>query len=100
MVRQSENSTKLEIFTKSATPGRQIACHIEDSRQVGGVQSVLRVISYLKRYPLLGGAQFLCAAVMAASVIIFPLTTRHILGVVIPEKDYDVFVFWVLLALA
>ena len=63
------------------------------------MQSVLRVISYLKRYPLLGGAQFLCAAIMAGSVIIFPLTTRHIIGEVIPNKDYDVFLPWVLLAL-
>ncbi|MDA7888675.1 ABC transporter ATP-binding protein/permease [Akkermansiaceae bacterium] len=48
---------------------------------------------------MLGGAQFLCAAIMAGSVIIFPLVTRHIIGEVIPNRDYDVFIPWVFLAL-
>ena len=36
------------------------------------MNSVLRVFSYLKRYPGLAAAQLLCASVMAGSVIIFP----------------------------
>ncbi len=63
------------------------------------MKSVLRVLSYLSRYPLLGGAQFLCASIMAASVIVFPLVTRHISGTIIPEKRFDEFVPWVLLGL-
>lgn len=63
------------------------------------MKSVLRVLTYLKRYPLLGGAQFLCAAIMAGSVVIFPLVTRHITGTIIPEKDYAAFIPWVLLGL-
>ena len=48
---------------------------------------------------MLGGAQFLCAAIMAGSVIIFPLVTRHITGEIIPNKQFDLFMPWVLLGL-
>jgi len=64
------------------------------------VSSVLRVISYLKRYPVLGGFQFLCASLMAVSVIVFPLVTKHITGDIIPNGRIDVFLPWVLLGLA
>ncbi len=63
------------------------------------MSSVLRVLAYLKRYPLLGGSQFLCAAIMAGSVIIFPLVTKHITGDIIPNKRTEVFLPWVLLGL-
>lgn len=63
------------------------------------MKSVLRVLAYLKRYPLLGGTQFLCAAIMAVSVIVFPLVTRHVTGTIIPSKDFAAFVPWVLLGL-
>lgn len=36
---------------------------------------------------------------MAGSVIIFPLVTKHITGVIIPEKKFDIFLPWVLLGL-
>ena len=36
---------------------------------------------------------------MAISVIIFPLVTRHIIGTIIPERQYAAFVPWVLLGL-
>ncbi|MBR9761514.1 ABC transporter ATP-binding protein [bacterium] len=48
---------------------------------------------------MLGGAQFLCAAIMAGSVIIFPLVTRHITGEIIPNKQFDLFMPWVFLGL-
>ena len=63
------------------------------------MSSVLRVIGYLKRYPLLGGSQFLCASIMAASVIVFPLVTKHITGDIIPNRQFDVFLPWVLIGL-
>ncbi|YCM43792.1 ABC transporter ATP-binding protein [Verrucomicrobiaceae bacterium 227] len=63
------------------------------------MKSVLRVLTYLKRYPVLGGSQFLCASIMAVSVVIFPLVTRHITGTIIPEKQFSSFVPWVLLGL-
>ena len=36
------------------------------------MNSVLRVFSYLKRYPGLAAAQLFCASIMALSVIVFP----------------------------
>lgn len=36
---------------------------------------------------------------MAGSVIVFPLVTKHITGVIIPEQKFDIFVPWVLLGL-
>jgi ABC-type multidrug transport system fused ATPase/permease subunit len=78
---------------------RLIACILSGRRQVPGVSSVLRVIGYLKRYPWLGSAQFLCAAIMAGSVIVFPLITKHVLNEVIPNRQLEAFVPWVLLAL-
>ncbi|MDB2674150.1 ABC transporter ATP-binding protein/permease, partial [Akkermansiaceae bacterium] len=63
------------------------------------MSSVLRVIGYLKRYPLLGGSQFLCASIMAGSVIVFPLVTKHITGDIIPNERFDAFIPWVLLGL-
>lgn len=63
------------------------------------MSSVLRVLAYLKRYPLLGGSQFLCAAIMAGSVIVFPLVTKHITGEIIPNKEKEAFLPWVLLGL-
>ena len=63
------------------------------------MQSVLRVFGYLRRYPLLGGAQLLCAVLMAGSVIIFPLVTRHVTGEIIENKRVAEFLPWVLLAL-
>ncbi|MEN8775050.1 MAG: ABC transporter ATP-binding protein [Akkermansiaceae bacterium] len=63
------------------------------------MSSVLRVIGYLKRYPLLGGSQFLCASVMAGSVIIFPSIAEHILDVIIPSGNEDGdFYTWIALA--
>lgn len=63
------------------------------------MSSVLRVLQYLRKYPLLGGTQFLCAAIMAGSVIVFPLVTKHIISDIIPQKRIDVFIPWILFAL-
>jgi ATP-binding cassette subfamily B protein len=65
------------------------------------VSSVLRVLAYLKRYPLLGGSQFLCAAIMAGSVIVFPLIAGHIYDVVIPSGNANGdFYMWIAIALS
>ena len=42
------------------------------------MKTILRVISYLRRYPLLGSAQLICATLMALSVIVFPSVTAHV----------------------
>jgi len=64
------------------------------------MHSVLRVFSYLRRYPLLAGAQFVCATVMAVSVIFFPSVTRIVINEILPDparqKELG---FWVLLGL-
>ena len=75
-------------------------CAGQWSSHVAAVKSVLRVISYLKRYPKLGGAQFFCATVMACSVIIFPEITGLIVDDIIPNSErHGEFLTWVLLAL-
>lgn len=51
--------------------------------------TVLRVLSYLKRYPLLATAQLLCAVLMTLLVIVFPTVTKWITGEVIPQRDFD-----------
>lgn len=98
-IRQSENSPKNELFERTLCLLHSIACICGGRRQFAGVSSVLRVIGYLKRYPLLGGSQFLCASIMAGSVIVFPLVTKHITGDIIPNERFDAFIPWVLLGL-
>ena len=51
--------------------------------------TVLRVLSYLKRYPLLASSQLLCAVLMTLLVIVFPTVTKWITGEVIPQRDFD-----------
>ena len=64
------------------------------------MHSVLRVFSYLRRYPLLAGAQFVCATVMAVSVIFFPSVTRVVINDILPDPARQMELgFWVLLGL-
>ena len=64
------------------------------------MNSVLRVVAYLKRYPLLGGAQLFCATLMALSVVVFPSVTGHVVDEIIPNPDrHGEFGLWVGLAL-
>ena len=63
------------------------------------MSSVLRVIGYLKRYPVLGGSQFFCATLMALSVIIFPSVAGFVIDEIIPDPARHVeFSFWVIIA--
>lgn len=64
------------------------------------MNSVLRVFSYLRRYPGLATAQFFCATLMAISVIFFPSITRHVINEVLPNPSrHGDLVPWVLAAL-
>ena len=64
------------------------------------MQSVLRVFGYLRRYPVLGGAQLACAVFMALSVVIFPAVAEIILDEVIPNPArHGQLIFWVLVGL-
>lgn len=99
-IRQSENSPKNELFDETSLVFDSITCICGGSRQFADVSSVLRVISYLKRYPLLGGSQFVCASIMAASVVIFPSIAEQIMDTVIPSGNANGdFYFWIALAL-
>lgn len=65
------------------------------------MKSILRVFSYLKRYPLLGALQFLCAVGMTAAVFVFPNATRHVIDAIIPDPArHGEFGFWIGLAVA
>lgn len=64
------------------------------------MNSVLRVFSYLKQYPLLAGAQLFCASLMAASVVIFPSVVGHVTGEILPNpNEHHKLLGWVMLGL-
>lgn len=64
------------------------------------MNSVLRVFSYLKHYPLLAGAQLLCASLMAGSVVIFPSVVGQVTGKILPDPArHDQLLTWVLVGL-
>ena len=64
------------------------------------MNSVLRVFSYLKRYPGLAAAQLLCASIMAGSVIIFPSITIFVIDEILPNPArHSELLKWVLLGL-
>ncbi|MCB1076722.1 MAG: ABC transporter ATP-binding protein [Verrucomicrobiae bacterium] len=53
------------------------------------MKTVLRVFSYLRRYPFLASAQLTCALLMTVLVIVFPEVTRIITGEVIPNREVE-----------
>jgi len=53
------------------------------------LKTILRVFSYLRRYPLLGAAQIFCAITGTLMVIVFPSITREVMDVVVPHKQWD-----------
>lgn len=64
------------------------------------MNSVLRVFAYLRRYPGLATGQFICATLMAVSVIFFPSITGFVIDDIIPDKErHNELMFWVLLGL-
>lgn len=64
------------------------------------MNSVLRVFSYLRRYPGLAVTQFVCATLMAVSVIFFPSVVRIVLNDILPDPDrHPELAMWVLLGL-
>ena len=64
------------------------------------MKTILRVVGYLGRYPLLGSAQLLCATLMALSVIVFPYVTGYAVDKIIPFPErHDQFALWVLIGL-
>lgn len=53
------------------------------------MKTILRVLSYLRRYPMLGAAQIFCAITGTLMVIVFPHITREVLDVVVPGKQWE-----------
>ncbi|MDP6858949.1 MAG: ABC transporter ATP-binding protein [Verrucomicrobiales bacterium] len=62
------------------------------------MKTILRVFSYLKRYPKLGSLQLICAIVGTLLAIVFPNVARLVLDVAVPEKSADLLVKYTLLA--
>ena len=64
------------------------------------MKTILRVISYLRRYPLLGSAQLACATLMALSVVVFPSITGYVVDEILPEPGrHHELLLWVFLGL-
>ena len=64
------------------------------------MKTILRVISYLRRYPLLGSAQLVCATLMALSVVVFPSITGYVVDEILPEPGrHHELLLWVFLGL-
>ncbi len=59
---------------------------------------LLRVFSYLRKYPVLAGLQLFCALAMTAALVVFPEITKYITNVVVPQKNASALLPWVLLA--
>ena len=53
------------------------------------MSTVFRVVTYLKRYPVLAISQLTCAVLMTVLVIVFPEVTKAVTGEVIPQRDFD-----------
>jgi len=53
------------------------------------LKTIVRVFSYLRRYPWLGSAQIACAIIGTLMVIVFPHITREVMDVVVPGKQWD-----------
>ena len=64
------------------------------------MKTILRVISYLRRYPLLGSAQLVCATLMAVCVVVFPSITGYVVDEILPEPGrHHELLLWVFLGL-
>lgn len=64
------------------------------------MRSIIRVFSYLQRYPVMALAQLLCAVGMTLAVFVFPNATGHVIDKVIPDPSrHHEFLFWTLVAL-
>ncbi len=53
------------------------------------MRTILRVFSYVRRYPFMAAAQLVCAVLGTLMVIVFPRLTREIMDVVIPKGQMD-----------
>ena len=65
------------------------------------MKSILRVFSYLRRYPKLASLQLFCALGMTAALFAFPTITGYSVDKILPNPArHGEFIFWVMIALA
>ena len=70
------------------------------SHRSGGMKSIFRVFSYLRRSPGLAVAQLVCAVGMTLAVFVFPNATGHVIDKIIPDpRRHHEFGFWIVIAL-
>jgi ATP-binding cassette subfamily B protein/subfamily B ATP-binding cassette protein MsbA len=62
------------------------------------LKTILRVFSYLKRYPKLGSLQLICAIVGTLLAIVFPNIARLVLDKAVPEQRSDLLLSYTILA--
>lgn len=63
------------------------------------MKPLLRVFSYLRKYPMLATLQLFFALTVPIALVIFPVITKHVTNVIVPNRDYEGLWPWVLLAL-
>ncbi|MBC7979253.1 MAG: ABC transporter ATP-binding protein [Armatimonadetes bacterium] len=64
------------------------------------MKSIIRVFSYLRRYPKLAVLQLVCALGMTAALFVFPSITRYSVDQILPNPArHGEFMFWVMIAL-
>ncbi|MBG7608288.1 MAG: ABC transporter ATP-binding protein [Verrucomicrobia bacterium] len=64
------------------------------------MKSILRVFSYLKRYPKLASLQLLCAIGMTAALFVFPTITGYSVDNILKDPSrHKEFLYWVIMAL-
>ncbi len=63
------------------------------------MRTIIRVFSYVRRYPWMAVAQLTCAILGTLMILVFPSVTREIMDVVIPKGQMDRLAGLILLAL-
>lgn len=53
------------------------------------MHTILRVFSYLRRYPAMATAQLLCAVLGTLMVVVLPGVTREVFNVIVPNQQWE-----------
>ena len=65
------------------------ACPAGVSLYPPGLKTIVRVFSYLRRYPLMAVAQLFCAVAGTLMVVVFPAVTREVMDEVVPKGQWE-----------
>ncbi|MGI8604213.1 MAG: ABC transporter transmembrane domain-containing protein [Verrucomicrobiales bacterium] len=63
------------------------------------MKTIVRVFKWVRRYPLLAGAQLACACLGVMMGIVFPKAVGNVLNEALPQMNRELLAFWVLVAL-